>query len=180
VELMGGQITVNSELNKGSEFAFFVELEPYAGEAEETTQAYDAAANQRYDGIPLLVVEDNEINQEIAGFLLEEIGFLVDFAENGVEGVNAFQKKTYALIFMDIRMPIMDGLDATREIRRIEKEMAASNADGAPFKRIPIIAMTANAMREDQEASQEAGMDGHISKPIDIDELHTILYRFLI
>jgi signal transduction histidine kinase/CheY-like chemotaxis protein len=174
VELMGGSITVKSEPNKGSEFVFFIELEPCAGEAEEKPEVYDAAANRRYDGVPLLVVEDNEINREIAGFLFEEMGFSVDFAENGEEGVDAFLKKTYALIFMDIRMPVMDGLDATREIRRIERETAA-----VPARRVPIIAMTANAMREDQEASKEAGMDGHVSKPIDVDELRAVLYQFL-
>jgi signal transduction histidine kinase/CheY-like chemotaxis protein len=180
VELMGGEIAVRSELGKGSEFTFHVELEPYGGQAADTAAISAEPANKRYDGVRLLVVEDNDINREIAGFLLGEMGFAVDFAENGEEGVRAFQEKSYALIFMDIRMPVMDGLSATREIRRLERETARRDGgEGAAAGRVPIIAMTANAMREDQDSSREAGMDGHISKPIDIVELQAALYKFL-
>jgi signal transduction histidine kinase/CheY-like chemotaxis protein len=176
-ELMGGGIAVKSEPGKGSEFSFFAELDP-CGEEEEAAPEAPGGEDRRYDGVPLLVVEDNEINREIAEFLLTDMGFSVDFAENGAEGVEAFRNKPYALIFMDIRMPVMDGLDATREIRRIEREMSEADAGGAA-RRIPIIAMTANAMREDREAGREAGMDGHISKPIDVGELRATLYKFL-
>jgi signal transduction histidine kinase/ActR/RegA family two-component response regulator len=170
VEMMGGAIAVKSELGKGSEFSFFVEIEPCpADESGEECGAGDSAADRRYDGFRVLVVEDNEINQEIAKAVLEETGLEVDVAENGEEGVAAFLRKDYDLIFMDIRMPVMDGLEATREIRRLEKQMDPSGA------RVPIIAMTANAMKEDQEESRAAGMDGHVSKPIVIEEVKASL-----
>jgi CheY-like chemotaxis protein len=171
---------VTSEPNKGSEFAFFVEMEQHQEAAGDEHVNNDAAVEQRYDGFTLLLVEDIEINQEIAKFVLSEMGFEIDIADNGENGVNAFLKKDYDLIFMDIFMPIMDGLEATRKIRRIEKERASSDANNPHPPRVPIIAMTANAMQEDQKLSKEAGMDGHIAKPLDIDEIKAILYKTLI
>ncbi|MDR2087891.1 MAG: response regulator [Clostridiales Family XIII bacterium] len=178
VELMGGSLTVKSTPNAGSEFSFSVLLAPYDGDATAKQSAPDDEVLQcRYDGRSLLIVEDNEINQVVAETLLSEMGFSIDIAENGRQGVDAFLRKSYDLIFMDIRMPVMDGLDAAREIRRAE---AAGALSGAPAPRVPIIAMTANAMREDRELSHEAGMDGHISKPIDIAEIRSVLYKFLV
>jgi signal transduction histidine kinase len=179
VELMGGEITVRSEPGKGSEFSFYVIFAPYNGEAEERYRIPDAAAVQSYEGFTALVVEDNDINREIAKALMTEMGFETDLAEDGEEGVEAFLRKDYDVIFMDIRMPVMDGLEATRKIRQLE---AAHNQIEPPAHpaRVPIIAMTANAMQEDREASLEAGMDGHISKPIIIEEVQEILYRTLI
>lgn len=124
----------------------------------------------RYDGYKFLLVEDNAINQEIAISVLEELGAVVDVVDNGKAGVEAFMAKDYSLIFMDVRMPIMDGLEATRHIRASQKH------DG---QRIPIIAMTANAMMEDREASREAGMNAHIAKPLDMEELKKVLYALL-
>jgi CheY-like chemotaxis protein len=178
VELMGGRLSVTSAPGEGSAFSFFVVLAPYEGDAANASSAAapdEALLQRRYDGCSLLLVEDNEINQVVAETLLTEMGFSVEIAEDGRQGVDAFLRKGYDLIFMDIRMPIMDGLAAAREIRR--EEAARAGADGA---RVPIIAMTANAMREDRELSREAGMDGHISKPIDIAEIQTVLYSFLV
>jgi signal transduction histidine kinase/ActR/RegA family two-component response regulator len=174
VEMMGGTITVKSELGKGSEFSFFIELQPSLEDENKESAAADAIDERRYDGFEVLVVEDNEINQEIAQAVLEEMGLKVDLADNGEKAVAAFLQKKYDLIFMDIRMPIMDGLQATREIRRLEDERGASGA------RVPIIAMTANAMKEDREESKAAGMDGHISKPFAIGEIKASLYLALI
>ncbi|MDR1590260.1 MAG: response regulator [Oscillospiraceae bacterium] len=179
VELMGGELSVTSAPDEGSEFAFSLVMETCEGGGDSDASEDDEAAKRRYDGCTLLVVEDNDINQVIAETLLSEMGFSVHLAENGQRGVEAFLANSYDLVFMDIRMPVMDGLEAAREIRRIEAEWASSGApDGRPA-RVPIIAMTANAMREDRELSREAGMDGHISKPIDIGEIQSVLRSVL-
>ncbi|MDR0826693.1 MAG: response regulator [Desulfovibrio sp.] len=166
VELMGGAISVSSEPDKGSVFSFFVELEIQDDPQEVNTEEDKAWENERYDGLKFLLVEDNAINQEIALAILMELGAKVDVADNGEEGLNAFLANDYDLILMDMRMPIMDGLEATRRIRSSAKANAAV---------IPIIAMTANAMREDREAGKAAGMNGHITKPIDIHEMKNVL-----
>ena len=177
VELMGGKIGVRSILGKGSEFYFNIVVGKFEGaEQQESNDDLAIASAQKYDGYTLLVVEDNEINQEIAKAVLEEMGFKVDLADNGMEGIEAYTSGNYDLIFMDIRMPVMDGIEAARAIREIELSNAKA---GLPLERIPIIAMTANAMQEDKDATREAGMDGHISKPIDLDEICLSLYRML-
>ncbi|MDR2770573.1 MAG: response regulator [Clostridiales Family XIII bacterium] len=181
VEMMGGRLTVKSAPDAGSEFCFSVVFAPYdADTAEEESVASEENAHLRYDGCSLLIVEDNEINQVVAETMLSEMGFSIDIADYGRKGVDAFLRKAYDLIFMDIRMPIMDGLAAAQEIRRTEAEWALSGANSTRAPRVPIIAMTANAMREDRELSREAGMDGHISKPIDIAEIRSVLYKVLI
>ena len=177
IELMDGEISVASTVDEGSEFDFYVIVSNYEKDEHlETDADLLSATCQRYDGFNLLVVEDNEINQEIARVVLEDMGFKVDIANNGKEGIDAFKAKKYDLIFMDIRMPVMDGIEATIEIRKIEKENAVI---GAKLPHIPIIAMTANAMQADKDATNAAGMDGHISKPIDVDEICLTLYKIL-
>jgi CheY-like chemotaxis protein len=171
VTLMGGSISVSSEEGKGSVFSFFVELEsvdslPCQGEAA-LPHLWE---NVRYDGYRFLLVEDNVINQEISHAILSELGAEVDIAGNGKEAVQAFLDKDYSLILMDVRMPVMDGIEATRRIRASSKHDALS---------VPILAMTANAMQEDREASKNAGMDGHIAKPIDLRELKSALFHRL-
>ena len=170
-------MSLTSHLGEGSEFSFWVVMGRYTDEVESKAVENTAPMTQRYDGYQLLVVEDNEINQEIAKATLREMGFLVDLASNGKEGIAAFEAKEYALIFMDIRMPLVDGLEATRAIRALEEEYAAG---GEARERVPIIAMTANAMEDDRKASREAGMDGHVSKPLDLAEIRRILYKTLI
>jgi CheY-like chemotaxis protein len=170
VELMGGAITVSSEPEKGSVFAFFIELGLVESEGAEAAEIEAEVDNRRYEGYTFLLAEDNAINQEIALAVLSELGAAVDLANNGEEAVEAFLQKDYSLIFMDIRMPVMDGLEAARSIRSNSKHDAKS---------VPILAMTANAMKEDRESSLAAGMNGHISKPIDIMEIKKNLYREL-
>ncbi len=170
VELMGGLIDVHSEPGRGSVFSFSVQLEPFSGTFNRSGEKENIWNTMRYDGHTFLLVEDNTINQEIALALLHETGATVETAVNGEEAVRAFQEKEYAVIFMDVRMPVMDGLEATRRIRASGKHGAAT---------IPIIAMTANAMQEDREATKEAGMNGHIAKPIDVDELAKVLHQVL-
>ena len=134
-------------------------------ETEECTQ-YD------FTGKKILLVEDNELNREIATEILEESGFLIDTAEDGtiaVEKMKATKSGDYDLVLMDIQMPIMDGYEATRQIRAL----------GTEISKIPILAMTANAFAEDRDAALEAGMNEHIPKPINVELLKATLKRFL-
>ena len=178
IELMGGEITVTSAPGEGSEFVFTVLADKYDGE-NQLDDADDAAMLNaiRYEGYKLLLVEDNEINQEIAKAILEGMGFTVEIADNGREGVEMFAANDYKVIFMDIRMPVMDGIEAAREIRLIERKNIKA---GIVTSRTPIIAMTANAMKDDRDATREAGMDRHISKPIVLEEISRALYELLI
>ncbi len=171
VEMMSGAITVTSQPGEGSIFAFFVLLEAYAPLVDSPEAGQPEEGPQIYENLSVLLAEDNEINREIALAVLEEFGMKADCAENGEEAVRAFQEGRYDLIFMDIRMPLMDGLEATMCIRALEAER------GSPS--VPIIAMTANAMQVDRVASREAGMDGHISKPLDMAEIEGELRRVL-
>ena len=170
VELMGGNISLKSEHGKGSVFSFCIDLGNASQEQESEVSGPARWETMRYDGMKFLLVEDNEINQEVAVALLSAMGAEVDVASNGQEGVQTFLANNYDIILMDVRMPIMDGLEATVHIRRSHKPDAAT---------VPVLAMTANAMREDREACREAGMNGHISKPIDLPELKKALYRYL-
>jgi signal transduction histidine kinase len=171
IEQMGGELKVRSKLNYGSTFYFEITV-PKADETiieAEDGKDYNELP-ELYLGLKALLVEDNEINQEIAVALLSEYNLVFDIANNGVEAVEKFKNNNYDLIFMDIQMPIMDGLTATREIRLLETNTG---------KRIPIIAMTANAMQDDRLATKEAGMDEHISKPFEIKELNSVLAKVI-
>jgi Signal transduction histidine kinase len=177
IELMGGEIGVTSTLSKGSTFRYTIFAENYeGGEEQELDEQSAAAPLQSYEGFTVLLVEDNEINQEIAKAILEDMGLTVDIANDGREGVAAFEAKTYDLIFMDIRMPVMDGIEATQEIREIERK---SVKFGYTPPHTPIIAITANVMQADRDATSAVGMDGHISKPIVIEEIRAILKKML-
>ncbi len=127
---------------------------------------YDTSAQS--DEIFVLLVEDNVVNQKLAVLILEKVGCQVDVAENGAEGVKKFKTGNYVAIFMDCQMPVLDGYDATRAIRELE-------ADGS---RIPIIAVTANAMKGDREKCLECGMDDYIAKPIMPNDLHEAVSRW--
>lgn len=130
-------------------------------------------AGNDFSGRRVLLVEDNELNREIATAILREYGFEVDIAENGaiaVEKVQSAAPDTYDIVLMDVLMPVMDGYEATRRIRALEDPARA---------KIRILAMTANAFEEDRKAAFAAGMDGFLSKPIDIDELWKTLRRLL-
>jgi len=129
----------------------------------------------KYDfkGTRILLVEDNPLNQEIASTLLSEAGFVVDVAENGKDAVDRLQEvpvDTYKLVLMDIQMPVMDGYEATRAVRKFENPAKAN---------IPIVAMTANAFDEDRQKALEAGMNGHLAKPIDVQKLMKTLKEIL-
>lgn len=173
VELMGGKLDVKSEKGKGSEFFFTIsfakEISGMGNEAEENV--LEGVKEEKYDftGKRLLVVEDNELNAEIAQTILEMAGFVTELAQDGKEAIDFFMEKPpyyYDAVLMDIRMPVMGGFEATRKIRTSQKEDAQT---------IPIIAMTANAFDEDTRKSIESGMNGHLSKPIDTKQLYEVL-----
>ena len=170
VDMMGGRITVKSEQGKGSEFTISLRFpvgEAKAGQMIPVSKASD------FTGKKLLVVEDNELNLEIASTLLKEAGFEVDTAENGkvaVEKVEAASADRYDLILMDIQMPEMDGYEATRRIRALPDTKKAA---------LPIVAMTANAFEDDRKNALRAGMNGHIAKPLDIPKLFQVLSELL-
>jgi signal transduction histidine kinase/CheY-like chemotaxis protein len=124
------------------------------------------------ENIEILLVEDNKINQRIAQLNLEKLGYRTEVAENGEEAISKFLSNNYALIFMDVQMPVMDGLEATTRIRHAEEQSGNQ-------QRVPIIAMTANAMKGDREICLAAGMDDYISKPFRSDELLDILNKWL-
>jgi len=139
-----------------------------------------AALTANFSDRRVLLVEDVEINREIVQSLLEPTKLEIDCAENGEEAVRMFTEAPYKydIIFMDIQMPVMDGYDATRRIRAFEAEKIASDADNT-LRRVPIIAMTANVFKEDIERCLEAGMDSHVGKPLDFDEVMNRLHSFL-
>ena len=169
VDMMGGGISVESAPGRGTEFT--VRLAFPIAEEPERDGACPPPEAMRFDGKRILLVEDNAVNREIAVMLLEQAGFAVDCAENGREGVDAVQAApagTYDLVLMDIQMPVMDGYEATRAIRALP---------GAA--KVPIVAMSANAFAEDVRAAREAGMDGHIAKPIDTTEMMRTLCGIL-
>ena len=170
VDMMGGGITVKSGQGKGSEFTISLRFPIGEAKAGQTPPAAKASA---FTGKKLLVVEDNELNLEIASTLLKEAGFEVDTAENGkiaVEKVEAASADRYDLILMDIQMPEMDGYEATRRIRALPDARKAA---------LPIVAMTANAFEDDRKNALHAGMNGHSAKPLDIQKLFQVLSELL-
>lgn len=162
VDMMGGTISLTSKEGKGTEFVVTLNFKTL-----EKATVYEPISQQterenRYSCKKVLLVEDNELNREIATALLEEIGISVDSVEDGtdaVERMNEVEDDRYDLIFMDIQMPKMDGYMTTREIRTLKNNRKAN---------IPIVAMTANAFEEDKKMAFKVGMNAHIAKPIDI------------
>ena len=167
VQMMGGTLGVRSVLGEGSEFYFTLTLP--IGKLDGQTPRSREPEHHDFHGKRLLVVEDNLLNQEIAQSLLEMEGFLVETAENGQAALDAFgnhEPGYYNAVLMDIRMPVMDGIEATRRIRTMERPDSRT---------IPIIAMTANAFDQDSRKSLDSGMNGHLSKPIRVEELLRML-----
>lgn len=170
VRLMGGNIVIDSALGKGTDFSVFVAL-PIADIVQDITQPValqpeeDDATEFEYDGCRILLAEDNEVNAEIAVELLESDGAKVTLAHDGREAADIFASSpdgAFDLLLLDIQMPRLNGRDAAREIRASGKADALS---------VPIIALSADAFNEDVKLSEAAGMDAHVSKPIDFDAL---------
>ena len=168
VELMEGTIDVKSEYGVGSSFVVRLPFETFEGSSQKHIKD-DSALSEDPKGsnglikTKVLVAEDQEINQEIMVELLAKKGVNCDVAANGMEVIEKFKKESYDLILMDCQMPVMDGYDASRGIRKMEGEQPK------------IIAMTAYAMKEDEKKCLEAGMDGYLSKPIDLTQLEKII-----
>lgn len=170
VEMMGGEIGVNSEWTRGSVFWFTVPLEVHK-EKERLSYNKDMVLNILKD-FRILLAEDNLINQKITKLTLQKEGCSVDVANNGEDCFKKYQRNQYDLILMDIQMPIMDGLEATKKIREYEKEIQN--------RRTYIVALTANALQEDRDRAINSGMDGFIAKPFKPDELFQVLHQFII
>lgn len=167
VELMHGTIQIASEVNKGTTVVVEIPLKYDFCRHENKAHIENSLL-----GLRILVVEDNELNSEITAYILQENGAEVELAENGQVAVDLFKSKPagyYNIILMDLMMPVMDGYDATKAIRKCDKEDSQT---------IPIIATTANAFIEDSQMCLKCGMNEHIAKPLNIDELLSKLNQY--
>ena len=171
VKRMGGDITFESEKDKGTTFVITIPFKIDTEKREAEQKAKKSVCS--IAGMNILLVEDNELNMEIAEFMLQNEGAVVTKAWNGQEAVELFEKSRsgeFDVILMDIMMPVMNGYEATKRIRSLEREDA---------KTIPIIAMTANAFTEDRIKAKAAGMDEHIAKPVDVELLIKVIHKLV-
>ena len=171
-QLMGGDIGLHSEAGSGSTFWFTVRLQtattPPSHVQKSSTESPEHILQTRHAGARILLAEDEPINREVSSNLLEDVGLIVDVAENGREAMRLAATNDYALILMDMQMPIMSGIEATRAIRLLGQHATT-----------PIVAMTANAFEEDRQACLEAGMNDHLSKPVEPERLFSTLAHWL-
>lgn len=170
VEQFGGQLTVSSEPDKGAEFSFNMTVDLEEEVCPESNSATEKDEGLEFD-LAVLLVEDNKLNQRVITRILEKMGCRVDLAENGMEALNQLKKPDdprYDIILMDIQMPVLDGLKATTLIR----------AEEAEDERVPIVAVTAHAMKGDREKFLEAGLDDYLAKPVRREDLRRILSQY--
>jgi signal transduction histidine kinase/ActR/RegA family two-component response regulator len=173
-ELMGGQIGLQSTLGEGSQFWFTACLGRVADADASSAAVFDQTKNVRekiraqFTGTRVLLAEDEPINQEVSAGLLKSVGLAVDIAADGVIAVDYARSNAYALILMDMQMPNLNGVDATRAIRQLPG-----------YEEIPILAMTANAFDDDRKTCLNAGMNDHLGKPVDPDHMFQVLLNWL-
>ena len=173
VELMGGQIGVYSQPGQGSCFWFEVPLPVIQENAPEETTAQPSGSalnSHELDGVRVLLVEDNPVNQKVAIRMLQKLGCVVELAENGQQALEKLERASYDIVLMDMQMPVMDGLTATRLLRQREQQTGHHQV---------VIALTANAMQTDRELCLDAGMDDYLSKPLTLDALQVMLLRWV-
>ncbi len=173
VDLMGGEITLKSGLGKGSEFTVKFEFEITGEPIKPAEEAADAETELSGDvSYRILVVDDNEINRIIAVEVLSDLGYETDEAGDGQEAIDKIKNAKagdYDLILMDVQMPVIDGYEATKAIRKLD----------SPLSSVPILALTANAFDDDRKNAEEAGMNGHVAKPIDVEVLEKTMRNLL-
>ncbi|HQT36835.1 MAG: hypothetical protein B7Y30_06345, partial [Campylobacterales bacterium 16-40-21] len=168
VELMGGTITLVSKPNQGSTFSFNLVVDSSTKSTHTTAVNDQANTLSSEKTIHLLLVEDNDLNQLVASERLKQMGITCSIANNGQEAVEMVQKEVFDAVLMDLQMPVMDGFEATREIRKLEG-----------FASLPIIALSAAVLQDDLKMATDAGMNDHIAKPIDKIVLQNILSKWL-
>ena len=172
VNMMGGEVGVESQPGSGSTFWFTVRLgkatDAVSSAPTFTQDSAEARLKAAFAGTRILLAEDEPINQEVSRSLLEDVGLVVDLAEDGMQAVDMAKQNHYALILMDMQMPHLNGVDATRAIRALPG-----------YAQTPILAMTANAFNEDRQVCLDAGMNDHIGKPVDPEALFETLLKWL-
>jgi hypothetical protein len=170
--MMGGTVGFESVAGQGSTFWLTTRLEkakqPSPQLLEEVAGDIEALLRMHHSGKRILMAEDEPINQEITRGLLEDVGLVVDSADNGAEALRMAQENDYSLILMDMQMPLMSGVDATLAIRKLPA-----------YQNVPILAMTANVFTEDREKCLAAGMNDFITKPADPEVVFKLLYQWL-
>ena len=176
VDMMNGKIEVESKLNEGTKFTIYLSFPIADEEADDVSlEQQESEDNDKKEltGKRVLLVEDNELNAEIAMEILKMRGLSIEWAENGQKCIELLEKMPesyYDAILMDIQMPVMDGYETTKKIRMMSDNKKAS---------IPIIAMTANVFSEDRQKAFESGMNDHVAKPIDVKELISTLLKYI-
>jgi CheY-like chemotaxis protein len=171
VQMFGGDIDVNSTEGKGSEFSFSIWLEEAETKREEEIPLEDIT--DRLKGKKAMLVDDVEINRVITASMLEPTGIAIDEADDGEKALKLFSESAvneYGIIFMDIQMPVMDGYEASRAIRALNRPDAKS---------VPIVALTANAFKEDIEKAIAAGMNAHLAKPMEMEKLLEATFKLV-
>ena len=167
--LMGSKLNLTSKPNEGSCFYFTIQI--FESKEDNTQEDKEVQNTQsKHYNSPILIVEDNKTNQLLLSMILDDLEIRYEVAENGLEAIEYFNKKSYAIILMDINMPILNGIEATKEIQKLEKERG--------IKQTPIIAVTANALIEDKEKFLSAGMIGYISKPYSQKEIQDTIIKY--